>query len=50
MTNDQEMITNIFGVVSVVTLGVVFLFFLWSSKKYYIGFFRGIYKVREICL
>merc|ERR1712232_1207986 len=44
MTKDQELTTNIFGIASVVVLGLVLLRFLWSSKKYFLGFFRGVYK------
>ena len=45
MTKDQELTTNIFGIASTVVLAVVLLKFLWSSKKYYVGFFRGNYEV-----
>jgi len=44
MTKDQELTTNIFGIASAVVLAVVLLKFLWSSKKYYVGFFRGNYE------
>jgi len=50
MTKDQEMIANIFSIVTIVTLAIVVLHFLWCSKEIYIGFFRGIYKVRYFCL
>merc|ERR1719469_565528 len=44
MTKDQESITNIFGILSVVGSVLILLRFFWHSKKYIFGLFRGVYK------